>query len=331
MKKFYLVEELVENIEKHEELNPVLFENNKLKKEIREKCLEIVDVFLEDFEENNIEFNIKDIIITGSNASYNYTKDSDIDIHIVADTTKLEDPKKLYPLLYDAYKSLFNKRLDIKFYNISVEVYVETQETPLVSNGIYSIKNDTWIKEPVAEDIPEVNQDEIDKAVKPWENRYKNLIKKASSELEVDKFITAIYKLRHEGLKLDGEYSVGNLVFKELRNKGYLDELKELRNQLIANSLSLTEGRSKQLTELQLDEFRRKLSKLTNYPALVQENGMFELFNVKEKDLAVVLSNLRRQAEIEYAQKSAEKLDFSKVSYQGIPSKTYKLIGKIKI
>jgi predicted nucleotidyltransferase len=81
------------------------------------------------------------VIITGSNASYNYTKDSDLDIHIVADISDLEDPAKLYPLIYDAYKSLFNKRLDIKFYEIPVEIYVETQETPLVSNGIYSVKN----------------------------------------------------------------------------------------------------------------------------------------------------------------------------------------------
>jgi predicted nucleotidyltransferase len=136
------ISDLEENIEKHEELNPILFEDNKIKSEIREKCLEIVDVFLEDFKENNIELEVKDIIITGSNASYNYTKDSDIDIHIVADTSNLEDPNKLYPLIYDAYKSLFNKRLEIKFYDIPVEVYVETQETPLVSNGVYSIKND---------------------------------------------------------------------------------------------------------------------------------------------------------------------------------------------
>ena len=37
------------------------------------------------------------------------------------------------------------------------------------------------------------------------------------------------------------------------------------------------------------------------------------------------------QNEVEYVQKSAEKLDFSKISYQGIPSKLYKIVGKIKI
>ena len=322
---------LEENIEKHEELNPLLFENNKLKDEIRDKCLEIVEVFLEDFKENNIEFVVKDIIITGSNASYNYTKDSDVDIHIVADTTNLNDSNRLYPLLYDAYKSLFNKRLDIKFYDTPVEVYVETQETPLVSNGIYSVKNDDWIKEPDADSIPEVNQKEIDAEVKPWENRYKKLIKNATSEAEIDKFITALYKLRHEGLAADGEYSTGNLIFKEIRNKGYLDNLKDLRNEIVANNLSLTENVIPQLSEKQRRDYYTKISQLTHYQPIIQLNGIFELYNVKETDLQVVLSNLRRQSEVEYVQTSAEKLDFSRISYRGIPSKAYKIIGKIKI
>ena len=328
-------ENLEEDIEKHGELNPVLFENNKLKPEIREKCLEIVDVFLEDFKENNISFDVKDIIIIGSNASYNYTKDSDIDIHIVADVSKLEDPDKLYPLIYDAYKSLFNKRLDIKFYDIPVEVYVETQDTPLVSNGIYSIQNDDWIKEPEAGTIPEVNQEEINKAVKPWENRYKTLIKnidveKETDEAEIEKYITEIYKLRHAGLAEGGEYSVGNLVFKEIRNKGYLDELKELKNKVIANNLSILEAYKGRLSGKELNDYRIEISKITNYPVLIQENGLFEISNVKEEDFRFIQSLLGRQDYIEYVQKSAEKLDFSKMHYQGIPGKRYKLIGKIR-
>ena len=328
--------DIEEDIEKHNELNPILFEKNKLKNEIKEKCLEIVDTFLEDFEENNIEFKVKDIIITGSNASYNYSKDSDIDIHIVADVSDLDDPSSLYPLIYDAYKSLFNKRLDIKFYDIPVEVYVETQETPLVSNLVYSVQNDEWIKEPEAGVIPEVNQEEINKAIKPWENRYKILVKKidiekAIDESEIEKYITELYKLRHQGLAEGGEYSIENLVFKEIRNKGYLDNLKELKNKIISNKLSLTESKYKNLTTKEITDYRIKISQLTNYPALVQANGLFEIYNVKETDFHFIQTILGRQDFIEYIQKSAEKLDFSKLYYQGIPTKKYKVIGKIKL
>ena len=69
---------------------------------------------------------IKDIILVGSNASYNYTKDSDLDIHIKVDLDNLECPSDLYALLYSAYRSIFNKNLDIDFYGIPVEIFVET-------------------------------------------------------------------------------------------------------------------------------------------------------------------------------------------------------------
>jgi predicted nucleotidyltransferase len=112
-----------------------------LKPEVVEKINEIVDTFLDSLAEDNIKIDVEDIILVGSNVSYNYTKDSDLDIHILANLDNLECPDNLYPLLYSAYKSLFNKKMDINFYGIPVEVYVETDDTPLRSNGIYSVKN----------------------------------------------------------------------------------------------------------------------------------------------------------------------------------------------
>ena len=327
--------ELEEDIEKHDELNPILFdENSKLKSEIKEKVFEIVDEFLLDFEENEVELKVKDIILTGSNASYNYTKDSDIDIHIIADTSEMEDTLTLYKAIYNAYKAAFNRKFDISFYSVPVEIYVETQDTPLVSNGIYSVQENKWIKEPTKEDIPEVDMDVVNKAVKPWENRYKTLIKKIDDkpddESEIDNLITKLYELRQKGLAEEGEYSIGNLVFKEMRNKGYLDNLKELRHKVIATRLSLKENYGR-LTEKERRDYYNKISQLTHYQPIVQSNGLFELSNVKEVDLAVVLSNLRRQSKIEYVNASSERLDFSKLSYRGIPSKLYHLVGKIKI
>ena len=131
-----LNESLEEDIEKHDQLNPKLWdEDNQLKKEVREKILEIVDRFLEQLEEDEIKIEVEDIKIVGSNCSYNYTKDSDLDIHVVANTKKLESEANLYPILYDKYKSLFNDKYDIDFYGIPVEIYVETSDT-YISTGI---------------------------------------------------------------------------------------------------------------------------------------------------------------------------------------------------
>lgn len=118
---------LNEKVEKHDTLNPKLFdENNHLKKEVRDKVLDIVDEFVSGLQEDGVKINIKDIIIVGSNASYNYNDQSDVDVHIRVDTKSLDCPDNLYPLLYSAYRSIFNKKFDIDFYGIPVELYVET-------------------------------------------------------------------------------------------------------------------------------------------------------------------------------------------------------------
>jgi predicted nucleotidyltransferase len=329
------VNELEEAIEKHDELNPALFnEDATLKVEVKEKINEIVEEFLKDFIEAEVELTVQDIILTGSNASYNYTKDSDLDIHIIADTSKIEDTLNLHKVIYNAYKSAFNKKFEIELNKVPVEIYVETQDTPLVSNGIYSVMNDEWVKEPTKDDIPEVDQEAIDKAFKPWEKRYKALVDKITDETEdeseIDKFIDKLYELRQKGLAEEGEYSIGNLVFKEVRNNGYLDNLKELRHKVIAQRLSLHED-FRRLTETERRDYYNKISRLTNYQPIIQLNGLFELYNVKEVDLPIVLSNLRRQTEVEYVQQSAEKFDFSRLNYSGIPAKLYKIIGKLRL
>lgn len=57
---------------------------------------------------------------------------------------------------------------------------------------------------------------------------------------QIDDLIEDIYELRKRGMESkDGEYSIDNLVFKEFRNLGYLDTLKELRKKEISRELSL--------------------------------------------------------------------------------------------
>ena len=185
--------DLEEAAEKHDTLNPKLWdEAGNLKPEVREKILEIVKEFTDGLEEDEIKFNVEDIVLVGSNCSYNYTDKSDLDIHIRMDTDSLECPDDLYPLLYSAYRSLFNNKFDIDFYGIPVEIYVETSETEqmndeqplgearkqsaLKSNGIFSVLNNEWIKEPVKEDIPEVDKEAFDKLFAEWEERYFDIV-----------------------------------------------------------------------------------------------------------------------------------------------------------
>ena len=186
--KAFVSPELEEDIEKHEELNPLLFEGNKLKPEIREALQKVADAFVEDLKEDEINIKVNDVILVGSNCSYNYTKDSDLDIHIIADSSALECPKELVDKLYSAYRSIFNKNYDITIKGIPAEIYVELDSLGAAkSNGIYSIMKDEWIKEPVQQDIPELDREAFDALFTQWEDRYFDIV--GNKEIEDPDFV----------------------------------------------------------------------------------------------------------------------------------------------
>ena len=231
---------LEEDIEKHDTLNQKLFDGEELRPEVKETIEKIADTFVKELGDDGIKFTLKDIILLGSNVSYNYTKDSDLDIHLIADSSDLHCPDELYSLLYSAYRSMFNKNYDIKIKGIPAEIYVEMDEPQAKSNGIYSL-NKGWLKKPVQKNIPELDKEAFDKLFIEWEDKYFDLIERVNEELSDDiySFIEDLYDLRKESIAKEGEYGLGNLVFKEFRNLGYLDNLKELRKQEKGKELSL--------------------------------------------------------------------------------------------
>ena len=65
-----------------------------------------------------------------------------------------------------------------------------------------------------------------------------NLIASDNGQAILD-FINDLYMMRKLGLAEDGEASVGNLVFKELRNMNILSDLKDRYYELKSDELSL--------------------------------------------------------------------------------------------
>ena len=234
-----LDENLEEDIEKHDTLNQKLFDDEELKPVVAKAIMNIANEFVKELGEDGISFTLKDVILLGSNMSYNYTKDSDLDIHLIADSSALECPKELQDKLYSAYRTIFNKNYDITIKGIPAEVYVELDEPQAKSNGIYSL-NSGWVKKPEQQAIPDLDKEAFDEFFKFWEDRYNELINNENAtSKDVEEYINDIYDERKDGIANDGEYSLGNLLFKEVRNKGYLDNLKDLRKELKGKELSL--------------------------------------------------------------------------------------------
>lgn len=114
-----------ESVEKHDTLNQKIFNGDELDPEVKDKLLEIVDNFKSALEQDGVKLDIKDVRIIGSNASYNYTAQSDIDLHIFADLSVYPDHEDLAEKIYNAYKSLWNNKYDPIIKGHQVEIYVE--------------------------------------------------------------------------------------------------------------------------------------------------------------------------------------------------------------
>ena len=328
---------ITEAIEKHDSLNNKLFTKDEvLKDKVRDKMLEIVDEFLSDLKEQDVKIKVDDILFIGSNASYNYTKNSDIDLHIIANTKATKYPEELANALYSAYRSIFNKNLDIALYDIPLELFVETEASNRVSNGVYSVKKNKWVKKPVQEDIPDYDKEALDKLVSEWEDKCKKLIDeikadKLEDEKKVVKILEDIYdKLRKKGVA-EGEYSIKNLAFKELRNKGYLDQLKDYRNDLISKRLSLEE----RLEGRKRAEIYNQIARTAGTPPVIQDNGLFFIYNLKASEITAKVQALRQLPCVAEVQANESgKYDFSDtlaIAMNRMPNKYYNIRGRINI
>lgn len=205
-------------------LNPKIWdEDKKLKQEVANKLDEITNRFVSGIEEKGLDLNILDRRIVGSNASYNYTKYSDLDIHIIVDLDNFSN-KNLIKLLLDFYKSAFNKKYNIKIKGINVELYFEEKGNNLISNGVYSLDSKEWLKEPVQQEIVEVD---ISDTLQYMIEKYEQVLLLNNKE-EAQKLLDYLHENRQRSLALEGEFGVDNLVFKEFRNRGYIDKLKEI-------------------------------------------------------------------------------------------------------
>lgn len=223
---------VIEALELHGELNQKLFNGTELKQEVKEKLLEIADTFI-----NGLDFpiNIADIRFLGSNASYNYNDKSDIDLHIISNFDLVNIDKDMLQTLYNACKNSFNSNHDITIKGIPVEIYIEDMKSNNATKASYSLLNDEWVlfPEPVDYEIPDISQ-ELQDAVEEINNTLDSTDKE-----EVEALINKVYLARKDGLASEGEASKGNCIFKELRNIGLIDELKERFYDLESQELTL--------------------------------------------------------------------------------------------
>lgn len=222
------------------ELNPKIWEpSGQLQPRVRAALLKIADHFIDFL---NFEISVKDLQITGSQANYNYTDFSDLDLHIIVDYKEITCDQPVEDL-FDTKRKLYSKRHDITIRGIPVELYVEDLDRPAVSSA-YSLVSNTWVKQPKPVektwDLTEIERDTL-----AWLRRIKNAVHSENLN-KIQRLTDQLKQYRQQSLDKDGEFGLGNLVYKNLRNLDALEILMTARLKLTDQDLSLKELDSRQ-------------------------------------------------------------------------------------
>jgi len=216
----------------HDKLNPKLWADGRLHPEVRAAMLKIAKAF---YEFVGVTMPVLDITFTGSNAAFNYTDFSDIDIHII---TRYDDVGATADNLFSTKKALWSNTHDIKIKGYAVELYVEDEKNPVTALGVWSLRRNKWVNMPSYR-TPDVDDSVIRAKVEELEFEINDYLKSDDVDSgEITKLIDKLKTMRKAGLAKGGEFSVENLAFKAIRNAGYIDKL--LKARLHADDVKLT-------------------------------------------------------------------------------------------
>jgi len=224
-------------------LYPKFWKNNNLNPIVARKLMQIADDIIKSL---NIldQDEIKDVIITGSIASYNWHEMSDIDLHIMLDFDKIDDNFDLVKRMLDQTRINWNKKHNIKIAGKEVELYFQHYTESHEANGIWSLEMEKWLAEPVKTN-PELDlittEKKAESIAKCIEHLYELFQKQKYKETYnyAGKIKQKISRMRRSGLSKEGIYSPENLAFKMLRNAGYLEKLSSLKIESYDNMMSL--------------------------------------------------------------------------------------------
>lgn len=221
-----------------DELNPRFWINGKINSRVRLRLLDIANDFIDELSVRWVK--PKDIVFTGSLANYNWSKYSDIDLHIIIDYSEVYENTDFVLDYFNSKKILWNQtHEDLTIYGFPVEVYVEDYNEPSRSSGVYSLKTNEWIKEPKDLSDARLNRDFIKEKsahyvnmIEDYQDKFNDIktIKEFDSlGNKAKKLFDKLKKTRKEGLKTKaGEMSSGNIIWKVLRRSGHLDTLYDI-------------------------------------------------------------------------------------------------------
>lgn len=229
----------VSELHMKDELCPKIWNDEKLNERVRKVLLKNALEFIKFTKISDMKF--KDIILTGSLANYNYTEESDIDLHILIDFNRISDDKELVGEYFRNKKKLWSEQYPATIKGHEVELYFQDTSEPHTSTGVYSLIKNEWLTKPIKKMVA------IDTAnIQLKSAHIMNIIddlEESKNNIDiignVDSILDRLKKMRKSGLEKEGEFSTENIVFKILRNSGYIEKLNKLKENTMSKELTL--------------------------------------------------------------------------------------------
>ena len=253
------------SFKKKKQLAPIWNEQGELNPRIRLKLLDIADDF---WEFVNLKWvKPSGIILTGSICNFNWSKFSDIDLHLIVDFDEIDEKTEFVRDYLDAKKNEWNnEHEDLKILDYPVELYVQNLEEMPKSGGIYDLEENDWIKKPNADDIKSIGLNKFsikDKAANIMtiiDDMY-DALNSTSDSYEIEqigddaKYLwKKVKNMRKDSLQVHGENGSGNIVYKILRRTNYLEKLWKLSTIVYDKFNSITESVESSIIKEYLDK-----------------------------------------------------------------------------
>ena len=253
----------LDSFKKQKELAPKIWDGDKLNSRVRLKLLDIADDFWETTDIGWVK--PKGIVLMGSICNYNWSKSSDIDLHLQVDFSEVDEKKDFVQEYFNGKKNEWNEEhSNLKIFGFPVEVYVEDIDADTNSGGIYDLEENDWIKKPSKDGIKPIGlnkysiKDKSAEIMTDIDDLY-DLFKKTDDDAKLRKIgekarhiLDYVKAMRKNGLSRGGESDKDNIVYKVLRRTGYMDTLWNLSSQLYdkLNSIDeVTEGQAELILE----------------------------------------------------------------------------------
>ena len=248
----------LDSFELNDELNPQIWmSENKIRPEVAVKLVEIAKDFLKNIGLENVDY--EDITFTGSLANFNWSKYSDVDLHVLINFSDLDENVELVREFFRAKSGLWNKDHDIKIRGFEVEIYGQDSTEPHISTGVYSLLKNEWIVKPTKEPT-DINY----QCVENKAERLMDMIDQSQEFFYKEKYTDSynfgkkikekIKKFRKCGLERGGQFSEENIAFKVLRRNGYLGKLSDIVSNSYDRMMSLDDNFQKKFNNFIKEE-----------------------------------------------------------------------------